>query len=210
MPEFTVSNEIYVILLYILKPIVQPKRLPRWHNGKNLPANAGDTGHMGRILGSGGSPWRRKCNPFQYSCLENFMNRGTWRGGDSPWDCKQSDTTELCSTYNQNIHQISTADLMEEYPILITPTFSVTIFFLPRNAHRLPTVVLWRSAPSHLWSQLPDTSHILISFPTVTSSLEFYTLFYLHSNGFTLPSPRLTFLSPEKIKVSSECNLTMF
>ena len=24
-------------------------------------------------------PWRRACNPFQYSCLENPMDRGTWR-----------------------------------------------------------------------------------------------------------------------------------
>ena len=23
-------------------------------------------------------PWRTKCNPFQYSCWENPMNRGTW------------------------------------------------------------------------------------------------------------------------------------
>ena len=25
-------------------------------------------------------PWRRACNPFQYSCLENPMDRGTWWG----------------------------------------------------------------------------------------------------------------------------------
>ena len=24
------------------------------------------------------SPWRRKCNPLQYSCLENSMDRGAW------------------------------------------------------------------------------------------------------------------------------------
>ena len=24
-------------------------------------------------------PWRRKCNPLQYSCLENPMDRGAWR-----------------------------------------------------------------------------------------------------------------------------------
>ena len=23
-------------------------------------------------------PWRRACNPFQYSCLENPIDRGTW------------------------------------------------------------------------------------------------------------------------------------
>ena len=24
-------------------------------------------------------PWRSKCNPFQYSCLENSMDSGTWQ-----------------------------------------------------------------------------------------------------------------------------------
>jgi len=40
---------------------------------KNLPTNAGDTGS---IPGSGRSPGERNSNPLQYSCLENFMDRG--------------------------------------------------------------------------------------------------------------------------------------
>ena len=32
-------------------------------------------------------------NPLQYSCLENSMDRGAWRA-NSPWGCKESDTTE--------------------------------------------------------------------------------------------------------------------
>ena len=34
---------------------------------------------MGSIPGSGRSPGEGKGNPLQYSCLENPMNRGTWR-----------------------------------------------------------------------------------------------------------------------------------
>ena len=46
---------------------------------KNPPANAGDVGDVSSIPGSGRScPWRRKCNPLQYSCLENPMDRGVW------------------------------------------------------------------------------------------------------------------------------------
>ena len=45
---------------------------------KNLPANAGDTGDMGSILGSGKSPGIRNGNSLQYSCLENFMDRRGW------------------------------------------------------------------------------------------------------------------------------------
>ena len=44
------------------------------------PANAGDIRDVDSILGSKihGSkiPWRRAWQPFQYSCLENLMNRG--------------------------------------------------------------------------------------------------------------------------------------
>ena len=55
-----------------------------WHRpntsgatGKNPPANAGDAGHGGLITGLGRSPGGRS-NPFQYSCLENSMDRGAW------------------------------------------------------------------------------------------------------------------------------------
>ena len=45
---------------------------------KNLPANAGDIIDMGSIPGSGRSPGGEHGNPFQYSCLENPMDRGAW------------------------------------------------------------------------------------------------------------------------------------
>ena len=45
---------------------------------KNLPANAGDTGDVGSISGSGRSPGVRSGNVLQYSCLENSMDRGAW------------------------------------------------------------------------------------------------------------------------------------
>ena len=42
---------------------------------KNLPANAGDTGDMGLIPGSGRSSGGGQGNPLQYSCLEHPMDR---------------------------------------------------------------------------------------------------------------------------------------
>ena len=45
---------------------------------KNPPANAGDTRDTGLIPGSKRSPGEGNYNPFQYSCLENFMDRGAW------------------------------------------------------------------------------------------------------------------------------------
>ena len=43
---------------------------------KNLSADAGDTRDVGSIPGLGRSPGEGNGNPFQYSCLENFMDRG--------------------------------------------------------------------------------------------------------------------------------------
>ena len=45
---------------------------------KNPPANAGDARDVGLMPGSGRSPGVGNGNPFQYSCLENLMDRGIW------------------------------------------------------------------------------------------------------------------------------------
>ena len=43
---------------------------------RNVPANAGDIRDAGSIPGSGRYPEVGNGNPLQYSCLENFMDRG--------------------------------------------------------------------------------------------------------------------------------------
>ena len=45
---------------------------------KNLPANAGDTRHMGSIPWSRRSPGEGNANPLQCSCLENPRDGGAW------------------------------------------------------------------------------------------------------------------------------------
>ena len=61
---------------------------------KNPSANTGDIIDSGSISGWGRSPGEGNCNPLQYSCLENPMDRGTWwatvRGGPN-----ELDTTEV-------------------------------------------------------------------------------------------------------------------
>ena len=47
--------------------------LPDGSDGKQSVYNAGD---QGSIIGSGRSPGEGNVNPFQYSCLENPMDRG--------------------------------------------------------------------------------------------------------------------------------------
>ena len=46
---------------------------------KKLPANAGDVRNVGLIPESERSPGGGHGNPFQYSCLENPMDREGWR-----------------------------------------------------------------------------------------------------------------------------------
>ena len=49
---------------------------PWWLSSKESACNAGDTG---LIPGSGRCPAGGCGNPLQYACLENPMDRGTWR-----------------------------------------------------------------------------------------------------------------------------------
>ena len=46
---------------------------PSGSTGKDSACNAGDTGDAGSISGVGNG------NPFQYSYVENLMDRGAWR-----------------------------------------------------------------------------------------------------------------------------------
>ena len=46
---------------------------------KNPPANAGDIGDVGSILGLGRSPGVENGNPFQYSYLKNSMDKGAYQ-----------------------------------------------------------------------------------------------------------------------------------
>ena len=50
--------------------------------GKESACNerdAGDTGDMSLIPGSGRSPRGGNCNPLQYSCLKIPIDRGVWQ-----------------------------------------------------------------------------------------------------------------------------------
>ena len=46
---------------------------------KNPPTKAGGRRDVSSIPGLGRSPGREHDNPFQYSCLENPMDRGDWQ-----------------------------------------------------------------------------------------------------------------------------------
>ena len=64
-------------------------------DNKKSTCNVGD---LGLIPGLGRSPVGVYGNPLQYSCLENPHGQRNM-AGYSPWDRKESDTTEQLSTH---------------------------------------------------------------------------------------------------------------
>ena len=56
-----------------------------------------NVGYLGLIPGMEKSPGGGHGNPLQFSCLENLHGQRSL-AGYSPWDCKESDTTEWLST----------------------------------------------------------------------------------------------------------------
>ena len=64
---------------------------------KNQSVNAGDTGDVGSISGSGQYPRERNGNPLQHSCLGNTMDRGALHA--TVHQVTESDTTEHASIF---------------------------------------------------------------------------------------------------------------
>ena len=66
--------------------------------GSEDKASACNVGDPGSIPGLGRSPGEGNGNPLQYSCLENPMDRGTWRAtvhGVAKSQTRLSDFTSL-------------------------------------------------------------------------------------------------------------------
>ena len=84
---------------------------------KNPPANARDARDVGSIPGSGRSPGGENGNPFQYSCLENPMDRGAWQATvhrtAKSWTQLKRLTTQ---THTQPIGKVETHWLLAQSP----------------------------------------------------------------------------------------------
>ena len=80
-----------------LREAVGSMGLPGDSVGRESACNAGDKGATGSIPGSERSPRGGHGIPFQYSCLQNPIDRGAWRA--TPKRSVQfSSVTQLCPT----------------------------------------------------------------------------------------------------------------
>ena len=74
-------------------------RFPCGPDSKEFVCEVGDVGDTGLIPGSGRSPGEGNGYPLQDSCLENSMDRGTWRAAvmgplESSTVCSQENECE--------------------------------------------------------------------------------------------------------------------
>ena len=75
--------------------------------GSEVRASACSAGDLGSVPGWGRSPGEGNGNPLQYSCLEDFMDRGAWQA-TVHGVAEELDTTEQLENNNgtnRPIHQ---------------------------------------------------------------------------------------------------------
>ena len=72
---------------------------------KNPAASVGATRDTSLIFESARSPGVGNGNPLQYSCLENFMDRGAWWATYSPWVVKTQ--TQLSTHTHTRLNEIN-------------------------------------------------------------------------------------------------------
>ena len=110
--------------------------------GSDCKESACNTGNLSLIPGSGRSPGEGNDNPFQHSCLENPIDRGTWlstvHGVAKSWT-RLSDFTFTFKLLYYFYH-LSFSE---------TIYFTHSILYLLNQFHKINT----RSVPSILYSQ---------------------------------------------------------
>ena len=92
---------------YVLDKLQGSLAFPGGAVVKNLPASTGDEKDSDSISGLGRSPGAGNGNPFQYSCLENSVDRGAWQA-TFYGVARKLDTTEYTHTHTHTHTQIFT------------------------------------------------------------------------------------------------------
>jgi len=85
------------------------KGFPGSSGVKNLTANAGDTGNLGLIPGSGRSPGGGNGSPLEYPCLGNPLDRGAWRVTVHAVTKSHTRLSDWAQQQNENTHTFEKA-----------------------------------------------------------------------------------------------------
>ena len=153
---------------------------------KNPPANAGDVRSGGSIPGSGRSPGGENGKSFQYSCLENPVDRGTWQA--TVYSVRVGhDWSDLALTHAVNfkcyiwLNQGKTE--LENYTVVNYISFLLSL---------LGALVWWSLWESHeKWKQQISYLHKVL-FTSLFSSICIYQKLLLSSHCPLLPSSLLS------------------
>ena len=133
--------------------------------GSEVKASAWNAGDKGSIPGFGKIPWRRKCNPLQYSCLGNPMGRGAWwataYGVAMSW-------TQLCSVTEHTLLQIhpccwKTQNSLHSKIIGIDKDISQFLYpFIHQWTFRISNILISFSLDTYSEMKLPN--HMVVLF----------------------------------------------
>ena len=117
---------------------------------KNLPAHVGDEGDPG----SGRYPGQGNGNPLQYSCLEKSHGQRSLEGY-SPWDHKESDTTEqlTLSLLTAFLHSLDLINMSNKCQMSIYLKIFIRSFFFfsELSCHRASLIAQLVKNPPPMW-----------------------------------------------------------
>ena len=124
--------------------------------GSEVKASAHNAGDLGFIPGSGRSPGEENGNALQYSCLENPMDRGTWRAtvhGVTKSRTWLSDfISSSCPPYCQRSPLFVAFTLSPQKPCLSRlPPQALCTLRLPRGGCSGPPGLLFSTSILALW-----------------------------------------------------------
>ena len=140
--------------------------LPRMLSGKESACNAGDVGLIRK------TPRRQNCNPLQYSCLENPMDRGAWWATvhvvTKSWAWRRNSTC----THNASLvtfcypHSVSSVQSLSHVHLFATPWIAARQASLSITNSRVHS----DPRPSSHWCH-PDISSFVVPFSSCPQSL---------------------------------------
>ena len=124
---------------------------------KNLPANAGDTRHVGSVPWSGRSPGRGHGNPLQYPSLENPMDRGAWWSMVHRVAKSQTWQKQLSTHTHTYIFRVRIEECMFEHDLILLYYYAQVAFQMEKamathHSSTLAWKIPWTEEPGGLQS----------------------------------------------------------